>query len=160
MVEPPDNPSPGPASEQSDRVPDAIGCSPVESTIQTATRAAVASAARCRSLRLLVLHGSRARNDAQSRSDLDFAYLGDVGLDALALRADLASALRTDALDLADLDRAGALLRFRVARDGVAVFEREEDCFPRFWIDATQFWCDMGPIIRKGGEALLASFEK
>jgi hypothetical protein len=63
--------------------------------------------------------------DAHSGSDWDFAFVAGPGFDELGLRAALARALHTDAIDLADLQRAGAVLRYQVARDGQPVLERE-----------------------------------
>ncbi len=99
-------------------------------------------------LRLLVLHGSRARATAHARSDWDFAYLADAGFDPDALMAALVEALHTDQLDLADLDRASGLLRYRVAADGLAVFERSPGLFTQFRLDAVDAWCDMEPVLR------------
>lgn len=66
-------------------------------------------------LDLLVLHGSRARGDAVESSDRDFGYLGSLGqaVDPLALVVTLTRMLGTDAVDVVDLGRASALLRFR-----------------------------------------------
>jgi predicted nucleotidyltransferase len=99
-------------------------------------------------LRLLVLHGSRARADAFEGSDWDFAYLADPDFDELDLRWRLTSALRTDAVDVASLSRAGGLLRYRVARDGKLLWERERGEFERFVLDAVLFWLDVEPIVR------------
>lgn len=96
---------------------------------------------------MLVLHGSRARNEAHAQSDWDFAYEADAAFDADALLAALADALQVDRIDLADLDRAGALLRHRVARDGVVVFERTPGRFDRFWLNAVDTWCDLAPVL-------------
>lgn len=96
---------------------------------------------------MLVLHGSRARNEAHAQSDWDFAYEADAAFDADALLAALADALRVDRIDLADLDRAGALLRHRVARDGVVLFERTPGRFDRFWLNAVDTWCDLAPVL-------------
>jgi predicted nucleotidyltransferase len=63
-------------------------------------------------LRLLVMHGSRARGDAHAGSDWDFAYLAGEGFDELGLRAALTRTLGTDAVDVVDLERAGAVLRY------------------------------------------------
>lgn len=97
---------------------------------------------------LLVLHGSRARGTAHEHSDWDFGYLGDERLRPGSLWADLAAALCTDRIDLADLARAGGLLRYRVARDGVTLFERREGSFERFCRDAVTFWFDAYPVLR------------
>jgi predicted nucleotidyltransferase len=106
-------------------------------------------------LRLLVLHGSRARGDAHAGSDWDFAYLADPGLDELGLRAALSSALHTDDIDVADLARAGAVLRYAAARDAKLVLEREPDALERFRISAIRFWLENAPIIEQGERAVL-----
>lgn len=113
------------------------------------------AAARVTGLSLLVLHGSRARGDAAASSDWDFGYAGD-RVDPLALSAALATAVDTDRIDVADLDAAGGLLRFRAARDGVLVFERSPGRFDRFWLDAVGFHCDAGHVLRAGWEGVLA----
>jgi predicted nucleotidyltransferase len=111
-------------------------------------------------LRLFILFGSRARGDATPRSDWDFAYLADPPFDPDRLRADLVATLRTEQIDLVDLRRAGGLVRFRAARDGVVLFESSSDTFARFWFDAVSFWCDMGPLIRAGYDAVLAELPR
>ncbi|MCR4375326.1 MAG: nucleotidyltransferase domain-containing protein [Acidobacteria bacterium] len=98
-------------------------------------------------LRLLVLHGSRARGTAHARSDWDFAYEAERTFDADQLLAGLADLLKVDRIDMVDLDRAGALLRHRVAADGVVLFEREPGAFQRFWLDAVHTWCDLAPVL-------------
>jgi len=106
-------------------------------------------------VRLAVVFGSRARGDTTAASDWDVGILAGADLDHERLLADLVRALGTERLDLVDLAGAGALLRFRAARDGVAVFERTPDAFARFWLEAVDFWCDAGPLIRAGYEAVL-----
>jgi hypothetical protein len=46
-----------------------------------------------------------------------------------------------------DLDRAGALLRYRVARDGAPIQERPAGRFDRFRIAAIDTWCDLAPVL-------------
>ena len=98
-------------------------------------------------LKLLVLYGSRARGDARNDSDWDFAYEADPGFDADGLLARLAERLHADRIDLADLERTGALHRHRVARDGVVLIEREPGRFERFRLQAIQTWCDLAPVL-------------
>lgn len=104
-------------------------------------------AAACPGLKMLVLHGSRARGDAHSLSDWDFAYEAGTDFDPDDLLARLATHLNADRIDLADLEHAGALLRYRVARDGVVVFERNPGRFERFWLEAVDTWCDLAPVL-------------
>lgn len=110
-------------------------------------------------LQLLVLHGSRARGDAHAGSDWDFAYQASTGFDPSLLHADLCLDLKTDRVDLADLAASGGLLRYRVARDGVVVFEGAPKVFDRFWFDAVSFWCDAAPVLRAGYAAVLKDLD-
>lgn len=107
---------------------------------------------------LAVLHGSRARGDAGPASDWDVGVLGasDRELDLAALAADLSRLLGTDAVDVVDLARASALLRFRAARDGVVLLERPDGTFAAFRLEAIRFWCDAGSVIRAAQDAVLA----
>jgi predicted nucleotidyltransferase len=116
--------------------------------------------ARHPALRLVVVFGSRARGDATAASDWDLAYLANDRLDRDELLADLVRALDTERIDLVDLERAGGLVRFRAARDGVVVFESQPDAFGRFWRDAVDFWCDAGPTIRAGYDDVLAELSR
>ena len=107
-------------------------------------------------LRLLVVFGSRARGDVHEASDWDFGCLGSAIFDLDRCLATLIQALGTDRVDLVDLSRAGALLRFRAARDGRPLYEAGPDEFARFWLDAVSFWCDVAPMVREGYETALA----
>lgn len=116
----------------------------------------LAAAARAPGLELLVLFGSRARGDARPASDWDFAYEADARFDPQAFAAALVLALGTEQVDLVDLARAGALLRFRVARDGSVVAEARPALFRAFWLAAVAFWCDVEPVLRAAYERSLA----
>jgi predicted nucleotidyltransferase len=111
--------------------------------------------ARTTGLDLLVQHGSRARGDAHPLSDWDFAFEADNTFDPDAFLADLVLVLHADRVDLVDLDRVGALLRHRVARDGVCLFERAPQTFERFQLDAATTWCDLAPILEAEYERVL-----
>ena len=105
-------------------------------------------------LSALLLFGSRARGEARPGSDWDFAFLGG-GVDPDRLRLDLARALATDAVDLVDLTRASALLRYRVARDGVVLFEAAPGLVETFRVSAATFWCDIGPVVARAHDRVL-----
>jgi len=109
-------------------------------------------------LELLVLFGSRARGEARHGSDWDFGYLADKRFDPLDLLPPLVTALGTDRIDLVDLRRAGALLRFRAARDGRPIFEARPGRFQEFQLEAADFWCDVEPVLRRAYDALLAEW--
>ncbi len=110
-------------------------------------------------LDLLVLFGSRARGDERGGSDWDLGYVADPRFDPDALLVTLVDRLGTDRIDLVDLSRAGAQLRFRTARDGRVLFERTAGAFGRFWLDAVSFWCDVQPILRAGYKHVLAELD-
>jgi hypothetical protein len=101
-------------------------------------------------LRLLVLFGSRARADARSTSDWDLGYVASDGLDPDALLLGLVRALGTDRVDLVDLERAGAQIRYRAAAEGRVVHEGRPGAFAEFWLAAVDFWCDVEPVLRAG----------
>ncbi len=105
------------------------------------------AAAAAPGLQIFVLHGSRARGGTHEHSDWDFAYEADATFDPDGLLAALADLLHVNRIDLVDLERAGALLRHRVARDGVVLFERTPGRFVRFWLDAVDTWCDLAPVL-------------
>lgn len=119
--------------------------------------AALAAAPSAAGIRLAVLHGSRARGDAGPHSDWDVGVLATPDADLTAFVAALTQVLGTDAVDVVDLERASALLRFRAARDGVVLLEREAELFVRFRIAAVSFWCDAGPVIRAAQDDVLAA---
>lgn len=114
-----------------------------------------AAAAHQPGLALLVLFGSRARGDAAAHSDWDFGYLSDGSVDPLAITAVLAEAVGSERLDVVDLARAGGLLRFRAARDGVLLYEAQPGVFDGFRFDAARFWFDAEPVLRPGYDAVL-----
>jgi predicted nucleotidyltransferase len=108
-------------------------------------------------VQVLALHGSRARGDGGAASDWDLAVLTDGSTDLVGLSAALTSVLGTDAVDLVDLRRASALLRYRAARDGVVLVERRAGAFREFQLEAVKFWCDAGPVIRAAQDDVLAA---
>jgi predicted nucleotidyltransferase len=107
-------------------------------------------------LHLLVLFGSRARSEARPESDWDLGYVAGAGLDPDALLLDLVTRLGTDRVDLVDLARAGAQLRFRAAAEGQVLHESPAGYFEKFWLEAVHFWCEAGPLIRDGYAHVLA----
>ena len=108
----------------------------------------------------LILYGSRARGDAIPHSDWDLGYLASGELDAGDLHAVIVETLGDDRVDLVDLGDAGAQLRYRVAGDGRALFERLPHRFERFRLEAIAYWLDMAPIIRAEYEAHLEKFSR
>jgi predicted nucleotidyltransferase len=106
---------------------------------------------------LLLLHGSRSRGDAHAGSDWDLGFLTRAGVDPAALHADATELLGTDRVDVVDLARASALLRFAAARDGRCVYERTPGAHGAFVLEATRYWCDVEAVIRRAQAAVLES---
>jgi predicted nucleotidyltransferase len=111
-------------------------------------------------LEVLLLFGSRARGDAHARSDWDFGYLGRSDVDVAAVVSAIVEIVGSDRVDLVDLSRAGGLLRYRAARDGVTVFEARPRLAEAFRLDAADFWCDAAPVLRQGYDAVLAGLDR
>lgn len=112
-------------------------------------------AAHTEGVSLLVLFGSRARGDAAPGSDWDFGYLAGGSVDPLALMAELSRVVGSDRVDVVDLARTSGLLRYRAARDGLLVYERESGAFDRFRFEAARFWFDAEPVLLPEYEAVL-----
>lgn len=91
--------------------------------------------------------GSQADPGRQRPRDLDIAVLGDAPLDLgrlLALQADVSDCVRSDAIDLVDLNRAGPVLKRQVVRTGRLLFSRDQSQVNRFELDALWEYRDSG----------------
>lgn len=84
-------------------------------------------------VRLAVLYGSHARGTATAASDVDVAVAFEAALSPeerlqrrVELTADLASALATDDVDVADLDSIKPAVGRSVLRDGIVLVD--DDC--------------------------------
>lgn len=109
------------------------------------------------SLKLLLLFGSRAREDALENSDWDFGYIAEKGFDPADLYTDLTLLLKTDKVDLVDLSRASGLLRFRAAKNNILLFDCSSREYDKFWQQAVYFWCDVSELLRREYDAILRS---
>ena len=117
-------------------------------------------AGRATGLRLLALFGSRARGDAAEGADWDFGYLADERFDPEGFRASTTEILGTERVDLVDLSRASALLRYRAARDGAPVYEATPKRFEDFQVEASLFWCDVEWVVRRAYDEILADLRR
>lgn len=75
---------------------------------------------------MLLLHGSRRRGRPHATSDWDLGFLAVDALDPARLHVDISHGLGTDDVDLVDLARASALLRFEAARHGRCIYGEHE----------------------------------
>lgn len=100
-------------------------------------------------VRLGVLFGSAARDGLRSDRDLDVGVLLDAdepGTDTgLRVALERCTGRR---VDLHRLDRAPPLLRFEIAREGLALVERNEGDWARFRARAMIDWWDWAPTAR------------
>ena len=58
--------------------------------------------------------------------------------------------------DLANVERASAVLRFNVAQDGVLLFERRPSPFDDDRAQVSRFWCEAGAVIDEAQAAMLS----
>lgn len=81
-------------------------------------------AAHC--IRILTVYGSAARGEPAAR-DLDIGVITEQGvdLDAVALTADLIDLAGTDSVDLAQLNRAGPVLKERALVGSIGLYESD-----------------------------------
>jgi predicted nucleotidyltransferase len=121
--------------------------------------ALVGAAGRTPGLELLLLYGSRARGEAHARSDWDLGYLAAPETDIGGLTAAVVEIAGTDRVDLVDLTCAGGLLRYRAARDGELIYEARPGLDERFRFEAVRFWCEAGPLLRRGYADVLADLK-
>lgn len=98
-------------------------------------------------MQMLVLFGSRVRNQVHAHSDWDFAFLPGEHADLDQLRAGLVQILATDAIDLVNLAKGGALVRMQVSTEGKVLFESQPGLFLRFQDETARFWCDVEPVL-------------
>ena len=85
---------------------------------------------------LIILFGSRARGDHSEHSDLDIA-VATTETDSekrFELRLQIISELEGPALavDVVVIEEANWALRYRIARDGVVLFQRDDDSWSDF----------------------------
>ena len=89
-----------------------------------------------------VLFGSVASGKTHAESDVDIAVWPRAGADLDRLTAELAGALGTERLDVADLRRASGTLQQIVATRGVLLFEDRPGRFAQFAAIAERRWED------------------
>jgi predicted nucleotidyltransferase len=106
-------------------------------------------------VRLAFLFGSRARGRSRADSDFDIGVLldadsarGDRGQTVRRLSARLGQAISSALADLVILNDAPALLRHRILRDGIVIFERAPEERVRFAIRTLREYQD-GQIRRE-----------
>jgi predicted nucleotidyltransferase len=100
-------------------------------------------------VRLAVLFGSVARGEARRKSDVDLGV--SVEPDTSAVRYKVESELERAAgrsVHMIFLGDAPPLLRFEISRDGVLLFQRQDDLWRRFKERALIDWWDWAPSER------------
>ena len=107
------------------------------------------------SVRLLVLFGSRARGSSRPTSDADVG----ISLTDPSVRSVVEAALSRAAgrsIDIVDLETSPPQLRFEIARDGMALLERDPHAWPDFRARAMVDWWDWAPTARRLHAAALS----
>jgi predicted nucleotidyltransferase len=100
-------------------------------------------------LKLAVLFGSTARGQARKGSDVDLALLVDPDTPDARRKAlielERAAGREVDPVFISD---APPLLRSEITRDGILIFQRQEDLWGRFKERAILDWWDWAPNAR------------
>ncbi|MFZ5998210.1 MAG: type VII toxin-antitoxin system MntA family adenylyltransferase antitoxin [Nitrospirota bacterium] len=110
-------------------------------------------------LQLIMLFGSVAAGSMHKRSDIDLAFLFDMQVDILELTNKVIRLLRTDDIDVVDLNRASPLLKFIVAKQGTLLYEKTEGVFNRFYSLAFRRYVDTRKL-RDAQTAVVKQFLK
>jgi predicted nucleotidyltransferase len=97
-------------------------------------------------VRLAVLFGSTARGTATRRSDVDLgvSILPDTSAVRRRAEAELGRAAGRS-VHMVFLEDAPPLLRFEISKDGVLLFQRQDDLWRRFKERALIDWWDWAP---------------
>ena len=99
-------------------------------------------------LQFLSIFASRGIGEVHEHSDWDFGFIGDEGINLPSLLNDLVIHLGTEQIDLVDVSKISANMRFISAQSGKLIFEREEGLYDKFWLQAVHFWSKFGPMYR------------
>ena len=103
-------------------------------------------------VRLVVVFGSVARGDASPDSDVDVGVVGGGFWDQLGVGAKVGERLQREA-HVVDLGKAGEMLRYLVAREGIPIFEIDPATWARFQAEAAIGYFDFEPILKICAEA-------
>lgn len=100
-------------------------------------------------VRLAVLFGSTARGEARRRSDVDLGLSVTPDSSVVRRRAEAELSRATaQPLHVVFLDEAPPLLRFEIAKEGVLVFQQQDDLWRIFKERAIKDWWDWAPYHR------------
>ncbi len=105
------------------------------------------------------LYGSVARG--QAARDIDLALLIASGHDAWSVAQRVAVRLESALghllpLDVRPVDNGSApAFRFAIVRDGLLLYERDNDARRLFWMDAVREWLDVAPMISRLSQAFI-----
>ncbi|MFQ5328842.1 MAG: nucleotidyltransferase domain-containing protein [Thermodesulfobacteriota bacterium] len=83
-------------------------------------------------LKLVILFGSTVTGNTHRRSDIDIGLLFHGEIDILALTNRVIRLLKSDRVDVVDLNRANPLLKFSASRNCQVLFEKTPGIFSTF----------------------------
>jgi predicted nucleotidyltransferase len=110
-------------------------------------------AATVRGARLLVIFGSIARGRPMPWSDVDIGVSGGEFWEGLRVGARIGAALGREP-HVVDLDTASEALRFRVAREGILLWEVAPGTWARFQAESALRYFDVQTIVKRCTEGV------
>ena len=129
---------------------------PVPADVETRLPALVEKLARDDRIEAVWLFGSRARNEADSLSDVDLAVLVRHDLDGAVLwDAELewiglaTTALRTDEVAIQPINRLPVALRHSILRDARLLWSRAPELPADFWARTHKEYLDLKPYLER-----------
>lgn len=110
---------------------------------------------------LAAVFGSAARGTMSADSDVDLAVRLTEDTPEVRRRIgnEVGRAVRRD-IDLIPLDASPPQLRFEIARDGIALVERQSHAWADFQVRAMLDWWDWAPIARRMNAAAVGRLKK
>lgn len=110
-------------------------------------------AATIRGARLVVIFGSVARGRPSPWSDVDIGVSGGEYWEGLRIGAQIGAAIGREP-HVVDLDTASDALRFRVAREGILLWEDAPKTWTRFQADSAVRYFDVQSIVARCAEGV------
>jgi len=110
-----------------------------------------------KTLKLIFLFGSQATEKTHKKSDIDLAFLFNKNIDIIELTSKVIRLLKTDNVDVVDLNRVSPLLKYSAAKTSRLLYERSDGIFNEFYSLAFRLYIDTDKL-RKACQQTIDNF--